>query len=61
MDVKQHRVVRRLISYDLALHPMDSGTGAHGHAAAEEDLDDEDGDQNVGVLLNVFIFLCFTV
>ena len=50
MDLKQHRIESGLLSYELALHVVDPGTSAHDHAAAEEELGDEDQNQIIGVL-----------
>ena len=63
MNLEQHGVEGRLLSYEFALHIVDPGTRAHHHAAAEKDLPNEDRDQNIGVLFKfrLFFLLCLLI
>ena len=55
MDFEQHSVIRGLFPNKLTFHIVYSGSSDHDHAATEENLSQEDGYQNVGVLSHLLL------
>ena len=60
VDLEKHSVEGGLLTDEFALHLVDAGTSTHDHAAAEENLSDEDRYQNIGIhhILLILFFFC---